>query len=124
MTGFHDQAPITIAGAFTFGMLLSLFSSARRALVDWLKLSEEQTRGLLSVLVLALVPASIAAGVLTDVWGAKQVLCLGSIVAALSLVVLLSTGNARVTVWAMVLAAVGAALLNCGSTVLMPHAFF
>lgn len=126
MRGFHDLAWLTIAGGMAFGVLLSLMAGSRRTLVEWLRLPPEQAGGLVSVLTLVLIPASIAAGVLADVVGARWVVALGSLLAALSLLLLLLSTSQTYgrCLSAMVVAGVGASCLNVGTTVLMPRAFF
>jgi MFS family permease len=126
MTGFDLLAWTTAAGGFTFGMLLSLMGSSRKTLKEWLGFSDQQAAGLLSALTLALIPFTLLGGLLVDAWGAKPVLCLGSILASLALVVLVSNSSrsyAR-TVWAVVIAGAGAGFLNCGTAMLMSRAFF
>src|SRR4051794_6436878 len=89
MRGFNDLAWLTIAGGMAFGVLLSLMAGSRRTLVEWLRLPPEQAGGLISVLPLTLIPGSILSGVLVDAVGGKWIVPLGSILAALSLVLLL-----------------------------------
>lgn len=126
MRGFHELAWLTIAGGVTFGMLLSLMAGSRRTLVEWLGLQPDQAGGLVSVLTLVLIPGSIAAGLLTDLTGGKWIIALGSVLAAVSLLLLLSCTSQTYgrCLLAIVVAGMGAACLNVGTAVLMPRAFF
>jgi fucose permease len=126
MRGFHELAWLTIAGGFTFGMLLSLMAGSRRTLVEWLRLEPEQAGGLLSVLSLTLIPGSITAGLLVDLCGGKWIIALGSLLACISLLLLLSSTHQSYgrCLSAIIVAGLGASCLNVGSAVLMPRAFF
>lgn len=126
MRGFQDLAWITIAGALTFGMLLSLLAHSRRTLAQWLGLSSEVASGLSSILTLTLIPSSLVAGLLSDYWGGKWTVALGSFLATLALVLLMLADGQRFrrSVVAVVLVGMGAACLNVGSVVLMPRSFF
>lgn len=126
MRGFHELAWLTIAGGMAFGMLLSLMAGSRRTLEDWLRLPADQAGGLVSVLTLMLIPGSIGAGLMVDLVGGKWIIALGSVLAALSLVLLLLCTSQTYSrcLWAMVVAGLAASCLNVGTVVLMPRAFF
>lgn len=126
MRGFHETAWLTIAGGMAFGMLLSLMAGSRRTLVEWLRMAPEEAGGLISVFTLVLIPGSIAAGVLVDLAGARGIIALGSLLAGLSLVLLVLCTSQTYSrcLWAMVVAGLGASCLNVGTAVLMPRAFF
>jgi fucose permease len=127
MGGLQAVTIVTISGALVFGMVLTLLGSIKLALAARLQMTEDKVGGLLSALNLALIPATLLSGILFDVWSARGVLIIGSLLSALSLGALatLTRKKSYLLVLAAILGAgAGAAFLSTGCIVLMPQAFF
>ncbi|HJT75862.1 MAG TPA: MFS transporter, partial [Gemmataceae bacterium] len=124
MAGLSPLAAVAIAGAFVFGMLLTLLGSIKLALAKRLGIGEGRVGGLLAALNLALIPMMLLSGFLLDRVGARGVMALGSLLAALAL---FSLSLRKTYGWALVsvlVAGLGGACLSSSSMVLMQPAFF
>jgi fucose permease len=124
MGGFTLLTAVTIAGAFAFGMVLSLLGSIKLNLAKRFQIDEAGVGGLLSALNLALIPMMPLSGFLIDRWDARHVLLLGSLVTAVALFSLTLSQSYRWALVSILLVGAGGACLSTGSIVLMPAAFF
>jgi fucose permease len=124
MTSMQAVTALTISGAVVSGMALALFGTLKLALARRLPPGDNQLRALLLVLYLALVPATLLAGVLIDRWGVRPVMIAGSVALALALLSLNASETAKQALAAVFLAGLGVAALSGASLVLMPRAFF
>ena len=93
---------LTVAGLLAGGMGAALLGSVKLSLARKLEMDEARVGGLISVFGLALIPAFIVAGLLTDLAGKQPVVIGGSVLMAISMVLL---GTAR-KYWAAVLGVV------------------
>jgi len=93
---------LTVAGLLAGGMGAALLGSVKLSLARKLEMDEARVGGLISVFGLALIPAFIVAGLLTDLAGKQPVIVGGSVLMALSMVLL---GTAR-KYWAALLGVV------------------
>lgn len=124
MSGRSELIPVTLAAAFTCGVVLSLANHLRLPLARRLG-GGETAAGRLGLLAnLVLVPAAFFGGYAVDVWGVEWVLIGGALLAALA-VAGLALGQ-RFAAAAVALSLVGAAgaTLGAAANVLMPPAFF
>ncbi len=124
MAGLSLLAAVCIAGAFVFGMLLTLLGSIKLDLAKRLDIGEARVGGLLSALNLALIPMMLLSGLLLDRFGPRGVMALGSLLAS---VALFSLTVRKTYGWALVsvlVAGLGGACLSSSSMVLMQPAFF
>src|SRR5689334_17931793 len=80
----HELAPVTIASAFLFGMILALLGSIKLPLAQRLGIDEARVGGLLATLNLALIPMMLVSGILIDKVGVQGVLFVGSLMTALA----------------------------------------
>jgi fucose permease len=119
-----DLIPATIAGAFTFGMVLALLGSIKLALAKRLGIDEAKVGGLLSVFFLALMPMMLASGILIDTLHVEWVLLIGSVLLAVAVFGLALCRSYRQCVIAVLVAGVAGPCISTGCTVLMPRAFF
>jgi len=124
MSAWQELAPLTIATSLVFGMVVALAGSVRQPLAKRLEIAEERVGGLLAVFNLAMIPVVLAAGVVIDRLGAKEVLMLGSLLAALGTFALAACRSYRGCQYALLVLGAGAACLNASAIVLMPQAFF
>jgi fucose permease len=124
MSGFETVTPVTITSAFVVGMVLALLGSIKLPLAKRLELNEVRVGGLLSALMLALIPLMLLSGILIDQLGVRGVLLVGSLVTALALFGLALSQTYAHALGAILVAGAGAACLSSGSSVLMPRAFF
>jgi fucose permease len=124
MGGFTTLTAVTIAGAFAFGMVLSLLGSIKLSFAKRLQIDEARVGGLLSALNLALIPMMLLGGLLIDRWDARHVLMLGSLITALALFSLTLSQSYRWALLSILLVGAGGACLSTASVVLMPAAFF
>jgi hypothetical protein len=124
MLGVQAVTALTIGGSVAFGMALALLGHLK------LELSRrpEQVTGrvdlLLSLLNLALIPMTIAAGVLVDFWGVRPTIILGSVLLALSFLALSAGANFGRSIVAVTVAAFAAAAVGTSSLILMPRGLF
>jgi fucose permease len=119
----HDLVPVTIAGAFTFGMILALLGSIKLPLAQRLGIDEARIGGLLSALNLALIPMMLISGMLVDKLGVRWMLIVGSLGAGLAVFALAMSRTYAGCLYAILLAGAGGALLSTGAIKLMPNAF-
>lgn len=124
MAGLQSVTAVTIASAFTFGMVLALLGSIKLPLAKRLALTEERVGGLLAALNLSLIPMMLISGILVDVLGVKGVLLAGSLVTASGLFVLAVCESYASTLAAILLAGAGGSCLSTAGSVLMQPAFF
>jgi hypothetical protein len=109
----------------TFGMVLALLGHLKTVLAR--RPPEPGTRRidlLLSLLNLALAPMMLAAGLLVDFWGVRQTIIAGSVLLSLAFLSLSSGAAYKRTVFAVAVAAFGAAAVGTSSLVLMPQGLF
>jgi fucose permease len=116
--------PLTICGAFVFGIVLALIGSLKLTLMRKLELRETHVGALLSVLNLSLLPMMMIAGVLLDDFGARIVMLIGSLVTALGLYFAGLSVSLSQTVGSILVVGAGSAFLSVGSVVLMESAFY
>src|SRR5205823_17085 len=90
------------------------------------KLAVDQGRAdaLVSALHFTLIPCAVLSGILADARGAREVLCLGSVLTGVALVALAAAGTYRGGLRAVLLAGVGVAALTVATCVLMPAGLF
>lgn len=125
MAGMQTVTVATIGGALVFGMTLALFGRlksavAQRQAVSFVASSHREMRALHIVLI----PLVLLSGVLLDLYGARTILVVGSVMLSVGLVALsLRTTYPHVLI-AILLAAFGASAVGTASTVLMLRAFF
>lgn len=124
MTGLQVLAPVTIAGAFAFGMILALLGSIKLPLAKRLGMDETRVGGLLAAMNLALIPMMLISGILVDQLGIRWMLVGGSVVSGVALAGLALSRTYAATVYAILAMGAGGACLSTGSIVLMPKAFF
>lgn len=124
MTGFATWTWVTIAGALSFGVLLALAGSIKAALARRLGIDEKQAGGLLAWFNVGLIPMMLIGGLLVDSWGAREVLILGSALAAVGLFSISLSTSVRHALCAVLLTGVGAGCVGNSATVLMPRALF
>lgn len=116
--------PLTICGAFVFGIVLALIGSLKLTLMRKLELRETHVGALLSVLNLSLLPMMMIAGVLLDDFGARIVMLIGSLVTALGLYFAGLSVSLTQTAGSILVVGAGSAFLSVGSVVLMESAFY
>ena len=120
----HAVTPLTICGAFVFGIVLALIGSLKLTLMRKLELRETHVGALLSILNLSLLPMMLIAGILLDDFGARIVMIIGSLGTALGLYFAgLSKSLSQIAASILVVCA-GSAFLSVGSVVLMELAFY
>jgi fucose permease len=120
----HAVTPLTICGAFVFGIVLALIGSLKLTLMRKLELRETHVGALLSILNLSLLPMMLIAGILLDDFGARSVMVIGSLGTALGLYFAgLSKSLSQIAASILVVGA-GSAFLSVGSVVLMELAFY
>lgn len=117
-------APLTICGAFAFGIVLALVGSLKLTLARVLHLRESQVGILLSALNLAILPMMLVAGWLVDAAGAWPAMLIGSLVAALGVFLAGISLSLVQTLGSILVVGGGAAFLSVASTVLMQAAFY
>lgn len=125
MAGIQTVTAATIGGALVFGMMLALLGRLKLAVTqrEQAPFGGPNRRGMLA-LHLTLIPLVLLSGVLLDLYGARTVLVVGSLILSVALVGLsLRTTNAQAVV-ALVLAGFGASAVGTASSVLMARAFF
>jgi fucose permease len=120
----YSLIPVTIAGAFTVGMVLALLGSIKLPLAQRLGLDEPRVGGLLSALNLALIPMMLLGGILVDSLGIPWMLFLGSLMCAAGVFGLANSRTYAQCLGVILLVGAGAALLSTSSIKLMPAAFF
>jgi fucose permease len=132
MVGSWPAIAVTISGACIFGLVLALLGSIRKHLARQVAPPEGRGETLWGVLNLSLPPMILLSGFLLDGWeahaagsGVRSVMILGSVLTAFSLFAL--TGQSRsygLTLFLLLVAGLGGALISTSSIVLMPRAFF
>jgi fucose permease len=123
MTG-HELIPVTIASAFTFGMVLSLLGALKLPLAKRLGMDEARVGGLLSAFYLALIPLMLISGLLVDQLGLRWVLAGGIMVTGLAVAYVAMSRTYAACLAGVLLLGVGGACLNTCAVKLMPLAFF
>jgi fucose permease len=124
MGGLNAMTAATIAGAFVFGMVLTLLGSIKLALAKEFGIDEARVGWLVSALNLALIPAMLLSGFLIDRWDARPVLILGSVLTAMGLYSLTLRKTFGWALLSVLLIGLGGACVSTSSVVLMPRAFF
>jgi FHS family glucose/mannose:H+ symporter-like MFS transporter len=124
MTGKAELIPVTIASAFSFGMVLALLGSIKLPLAKRLDINETRVGGLLSMLTLALIPLMLLSGILIDTMPVRWVLVTGSLVLAVAVGLMAFSRNYGECLLAILLIGASGACLSTGSVRLMPEAFF
>lgn len=117
-------APLTICGAFAFGIVLALVGSLKLTLARVLHLRESQVGILVSALNLAILPMMLVAGWLVDAAGSLPAMLIGSLVAALGVFLASISRSLLQTLGSIFVVGGGAAFLSVASTVLMQAAFY
>jgi fucose permease len=124
MALFQEVTSVSVTGAFVFGMLLVMLSSARPALAKRLVLAEGSADWLIGTFNLALIPMMILSGLAVDYFGAQVSAIAGSVVSALALFTLATADTYLRAQGAILLLGAGGAFLSTASSVLMVKAFF
>src|SRR6266542_2416615 len=124
MGGLNALTMATIAGAFVFGMVLTLLGSIKLALSKEFATDEVKVGGLLSALNLALIPMMLLSGFLLDRWDARPILILGSVLTAMGLYSLTLRRTYGWALLSILVVGLGGACVSTSSVVLMPRAFF
>jgi len=124
MPGMQTMTAATIGGALSFGMALALFGRLKLAVTQAVAAKDNSFRRWFLALNVSLAPLMLLSGVLLDTYGARLVLVAGSVMLAVTLVLLNHRMNYLQTLAAMLLAGFGASALGAASIVLMPHVFF
>ncbi|HEV8059258.1 MAG TPA: MFS transporter [Gemmataceae bacterium] len=120
----HAVTPLTICGAFVFGIVLALIGSLKLTLMRKLELRETHVGALLSVLNLSLLPMMLIAGILLDDFGARIVMLIGSLGTAMGLYFAGMSKSLSQTAASILVVGAGSAFLSVGSVVLMESAFY
>ena len=120
----HAVTPLTICGAFVFGIVLALIGSLKLTLMRKLELRETHVGALLSVLNLSLLPMMLIAGILLDDFGARIVMLIGSLGTATGLYFAGLSKSLSQTAASILVVGAGSAFLSVGSVVLMDSAFY
>jgi fucose permease len=116
--------PLTICGAFVFGIVLALLGSLKLTLVRKFEIRETQIGALLSLLNLAMIPMVLVAGILLDEMGIRTVMVIGALGTAAGLYFAgLSTSMTQTAASILVIGA-GSSFLSVASVVLMQAAFY
>ncbi len=123
MTG-HDALPATIAGAYVFGMTAALISTIKPSLGSRPGIDEQQASGVSTVFCVSLIPLMVLGGILTDLVGARWVLCAGSLLTGMALFGLSLCRTHVQIVGTLILASAGTAGIGTAVTKLMPIVFF
>lgn len=124
MAAWTQFAPLTIATAVVFGMVLALLGSIKLPLAKRLDLDEGRIGGLVATFNVALIPLILASGWLIDHVGILLVVGVGSLLTALALAALALARSYAGCRYALLLLGAGGACLSAAATVLMPRAFF
>jgi fucose permease len=123
MTG-HELIPVTIAGAFTFGVILALLGSIKLPLAKRLGIDETRVGGLLAAFNLALIPMMLISGILIDQLGVRWMLVAGSLVTGLAMMSLAMSQTYFASLYSILLVGGGGACISTAAIKLMPRAFF
>src|SRR5262245_56418642 len=124
MSGSQALLALTICCAFSFGLLVVLFTSMRWHLASHLGVSNKRIDSLWAAMNFALVPLTFLAGYTIDLGDVRWVVVAGSLLTFLALVILRSANNFRGAMTAYLLTAAGGGCVSAASIVLMPLAFF
>jgi hypothetical protein len=124
MSNVQAVTALTISGSLTFGMVLALLGYLKLTLARHPQQATRRIDLLLSLLNLALIPLTIAAGVLVDFWGVRHTIITGSILLSLAFLALSAGAAYRRTLVYVAVAAFGASAVGTASLVLMPQGLF
>ncbi|MBY0526702.1 MAG: MFS transporter [Gemmataceae bacterium] len=124
MTGSLELVPATLASAFTCGAALALMGSIRQSLARRLGVTESRAWVFSAGISLALVPAMLLGGIVTDRSGVEWVLIGGSLLTAVAVALLALSQRYTGSLAAVLAVAAASACVAVGSNVLMPGAFF
>ena len=131
MPGMQTMTAATIAGAMIFGMTVALLGRVKLAGAQSASTKDGAFSRWLLALNVAVIPLVLLSGVLLDIYGARAVLVVGSMMLAVALALLkpgtsFSEWAGAITGWLgpMLLAGLGASAVGAACTVLMPDAFF
>jgi fucose permease len=124
MSGMQAVNTLTVAGAVIVGLALALLGRLKVAVAERVDLGERRVHTGLLGLYLALVPLTLAAGMIVDRWGVRPMMILGSIVLALALLRLSAAANFREARTGLLAAGLGVAALSAATVAIMPKAFF
>jgi fucose permease len=124
MSGSQALLALTICCAFSFGLLVVLFTSMRWHLASHLGVSHRRLDSLWAAMNFALVPLTFVAGYTIDQGDVRWVVVAGSVLVFLALLILRSVNTFRGAMTAYLLTAGGGGCISAASIVLMPLAFF
>jgi hypothetical protein len=124
MSGIPEITAVSISGALTCGMALSLLALLKRDLALGAEPGQSPPGPRLLALNLLLVPLLLLGGILVDHLGIRVVVLAGSMALALGLFGLSVRPALPKAFAALALAALGGAGLGIATVVLMPKAFF
>src|SRR5438445_721802 len=111
MNGFSEPPWAVLACSATLGAVFGLWIAIKNALAQKLGGDRAQADALISAMHFTLIPMTLVSGVLVDVWGVRETLCLGSLLTALSLFALSASQTYRSCLRAVLLAGVGLSAL-------------
>jgi len=123
MTGFHETAPAAIACAVGFGMILGILCSLKPFLSERMEIAEERVARWISAVQMGLIPFIFLTGLMTDYWGARGTLAVGSLFTGLAFFGLSLSRDVWATWLSLGVATAGASALCVGAIVLIPVAF-
>jgi fucose permease len=124
MTGSFLLLATTIGSALLIGFIPALLTRMRPALAGGLEVTESAVDRLKTGFLLSLIPLMISAGWAVDRFGAKDVLFVGNLLAALGIAALALRPSYHATFWVVLILGVAAACLTCAGIVVMPKAFW
>jgi MFS family permease len=124
MTAFPDLAPAASASAFGFGFVMAVLGSIKENLSETLRVPHDRIARWLSTIYILLIPLIFIAGIVADRWGARGTLIGCGLLSGLGFFGL-ALCRERWTTWlSLSVIALGAAALNVGAILLLPHAYF
>ncbi len=123
MTGLNELAPVAIASAFGFGMILAICGSLKECLSQKMEIPQERVAGWLSYGPLILIPLVFLSGLLTDRWGPRGMLVAGSLLAGIGLFGLTFSREVWTTWLGLIAVVAGASALSTGAVVVFPDAY-
>ena len=115
---------LTVTSALLVGMVLALLGNLKLALARRPEQTHGSIRRYLTLLELLLIPLILAAGILVDLAGVRAMLVTGSVLLALAFVSLSAPTTFGRTLFATLVAALGASILWVATLVLLPSGLF
>src|SRR4051812_32587033 len=122
MKGFAEIPGAGLGRALGTRAVWGLWPTVRRDLAE--RVPSGAAEGLVAALHFTLVPLALVAGVLVDVWAAREVFCVGSLLTALGLFAVAVGTTYRSCLRGVLLAGAGVGALYPASCVLMTAGLF